>query len=131
MGSLGPTELIIIGLIIILLFGAKKLPDTARALGQSMRLFKKETQKMREEDDDKSTVVTAQAETVTPQPAATTPPAQILRLFRRPRSKTGCVSWRRRTRSCGPPRSPACSRPTSRTDLRRTFSRDRIMGWPC
>ncbi|WP_066368430.1 Sec-independent protein translocase subunit TatA [Herbidospora mongoliensis] len=77
MGSLGPTELIIIGLIIILLFGAKKLPDTARALGQSMRLFKKETQKMREEDDDKSTVVTAQAETVTPQPAATTPPAQI------------------------------------------------------
>ncbi|WP_061292734.1 Sec-independent protein translocase subunit TatA [Herbidospora cretacea] len=76
MGSLGPTELIIIGLIIILLFGAKKLPDTARALGQSMRLFKKETQKMREEDDGKDTVVTAQAETVTPQPAPA-PPAQI------------------------------------------------------
>ncbi|WP_062437464.1 Sec-independent protein translocase subunit TatA [Herbidospora daliensis] len=76
MGSLGPTELIIIGLIIILLFGAKKLPDTARALGQSLRLFKKETQKLREEDDDKSTVVQAQAETVTPQPAPA-PPAQI------------------------------------------------------
>ncbi|GAB1823346.1 Sec-independent protein translocase subunit TatA [Herbidospora sp. RD11066] len=76
MPNLGPTELIIIGLIVILLFGAKKLPDTARALGQSMRLFKKETQKMREEDDDKDTVVTAQAETVTPQPAPA-PPAQI------------------------------------------------------
>ncbi|NAS26229.1 twin-arginine translocase TatA/TatE family subunit [Herbidospora sp. NEAU-GS84] len=74
MGSLGPTELIIIGLIVILLFGAKKLPDTARALGQSLRLFKKETQKLREDDDDKATVV--QAETVTPQPAPA-PPAQI------------------------------------------------------
>ncbi|MEO3861409.1 Sec-independent protein translocase subunit TatA [Acrocarpospora sp. B8E8] len=70
MPSLGPTELIIIGLIVILLFGAKKLPDTARALGQSLRLFKKETKKMNDEDEE-STVVKAQAETVPP------PPAQI------------------------------------------------------
>ncbi|WP_214109195.1 Sec-independent protein translocase subunit TatA [Acrocarpospora catenulata] len=74
MGNLGPTELIIIGLIVILLFGAKKLPDTARALGQSLRLFKKETSKLRDEDEN-TTVV--QGETVTPPPAQTAPPAQI------------------------------------------------------
>ena len=74
MGNLGPTELIIIGLIVILLFGAKKLPDTARALGQSLRLFKRETSKMREEDEN-TTVV--QGETVTPPPAQAAPPAQI------------------------------------------------------
>ncbi|GIH29113.1 hypothetical protein Aph01nite_74230 [Acrocarpospora phusangensis] len=77
MPSLGPTELIIIGLIVILLFGAKKLPDTARALGQSLRLFKKETKKMNEEDED-TTVVQAQAQTVPPPPAQippTVPPA--------------------------------------------------------
>ncbi|GAA0445009.1 hypothetical protein Acor_60850 [Acrocarpospora corrugata] len=68
MPNLGPTELIIIGLIVILLFGAKKLPDTARALGQSLRLFKKETKKMNEEDED-ATVAQAQ-----PVPA---PPAQL------------------------------------------------------
>jgi sec-independent protein translocase protein TatA len=65
MGNLGPTELIIIGLIVVLLFGAKKLPDTAKALGQSLRLFKKETSKLRE--DEEATVVKAQAEPVPPQ----------------------------------------------------------------
>ncbi|MCT9934425.1 Sec-independent protein translocase subunit TatA [Planotetraspora sp. A-T 1434] len=65
MGNLGPTELIIIGLIVVLLFGAKKLPDTAKALGQSLRLFKRETSKLREEDEE-ATVVKAQAESVPP-----------------------------------------------------------------
>ncbi|GLW99667.1 Sec-independent protein translocase subunit TatA [Microtetraspora sp. NBRC 16547] len=65
MGNLGPTELIIIGVVVLLLFGAKRLPDTAKALGQSLRLFKRETAKLR--DDDDSTVVKAQAEPVAPQ----------------------------------------------------------------
>lgn len=38
----GP-ELLIILLIIVLLFGAKKLPETARGLGRSLRIFKAET----------------------------------------------------------------------------------------
>lgn len=41
MGPLGPTELIIILAIILLLFGARKLPDLARSLGKSQREFKK------------------------------------------------------------------------------------------
>ena len=36
-------ELLIIGAIILLLFGAKRLPDAARGLGRSMRIFKAET----------------------------------------------------------------------------------------
>jgi sec-independent protein translocase protein TatA len=41
MGRLGPQELIIILFIVVLLFGAKKLPDLARSLGQSIKEFNK------------------------------------------------------------------------------------------
>ena len=66
--NFGAPELIIIGLVLILLFGAKKLPDTAKALGQSMRLFKKETAKLR--DDEETTVVQTQPQPVAPQQLA-------------------------------------------------------------
>ncbi len=39
--NFGTTELLIIFFIIILLFGAKRLPDLARGLGSSIRQFKK------------------------------------------------------------------------------------------
>lgn len=38
--GLGPTELVVIVLVIVLLFGATKLPQLAKALGQSKRAFK-------------------------------------------------------------------------------------------
>jgi sec-independent protein translocase protein TatA len=38
--SLGPTELIIVLLIVLLLFGAAKLPRLARSMGQAQREFK-------------------------------------------------------------------------------------------
>jgi sec-independent protein translocase protein TatA len=40
-GNLGGPDLFIILLIVLVLFGAKKLPDLARSLGQSMNEFKK------------------------------------------------------------------------------------------
>ncbi|WTW92938.1 Sec-independent protein translocase subunit TatA [Streptomycetaceae bacterium NBC_01309] len=49
-GRLGPTEIILILVIVVLLFGAKKLPDTARALGRSMRILKSETKAMKTDD---------------------------------------------------------------------------------
>ncbi|WP_020573850.1 twin-arginine translocase TatA/TatE family subunit [Actinopolymorpha alba] len=47
MGSLGPTELIIIGVVLVLLFGATRLPQTAKGIGQALKIFKKE---LRDED---------------------------------------------------------------------------------
>jgi sec-independent protein translocase protein TatA len=41
MPNLGATELIIILLIVVLLFGSKKLPDLARSIGSSMRELRK------------------------------------------------------------------------------------------
>ncbi|MGC4017318.1 MAG: twin-arginine translocase TatA/TatE family subunit [Luteolibacter sp.] len=41
MGSLGTPELVLIFIVILLLFGAKKLPELARGLGKSMGEFKK------------------------------------------------------------------------------------------
>lgn len=42
MGSLGAPEIIIIAVVLVLLFGAAKLPIFAKSLGESMRIFKKE-----------------------------------------------------------------------------------------
>jgi sec-independent protein translocase protein TatA len=52
MPNLGPTEILLILVVLVLLFGAKRLPDTARSLGKSMRIFKSETRAMREDDDE-------------------------------------------------------------------------------
>ena len=40
MPNLGPTELLIILLIVVLLFGAKKIPEIAKGLGKGIRDFK-------------------------------------------------------------------------------------------
>lgn len=39
--GLRPAELIVIVLVVLLLFGAKKLPDLARSIGESLHIFKK------------------------------------------------------------------------------------------
>lgn len=41
MGSFGPTEMIILLVIVLLLFGAKKLPDLASSMGKSIKEFRK------------------------------------------------------------------------------------------
>jgi sec-independent protein translocase protein TatA len=51
MPNLGPTELLVLLLVLVLLFGAKKLPDTARGIGRSLRIFKAETKGLRSDDD--------------------------------------------------------------------------------
>jgi sec-independent protein translocase protein TatA len=54
--NLGPWEILIIAVVIVLLFGARKMPAMARSLGQSMRILKAETSGMRkdEERDDQA-----------------------------------------------------------------------------
>lgn len=47
---LGPMEIILILLIVLLLFGAKKLPELARGIGQAAREFKKGIQEEKKEE---------------------------------------------------------------------------------
>lgn len=48
---LGPTELVIILVIVLLLFGAKRLPDLAGSIGSSMKEFRKATKDALDDDD--------------------------------------------------------------------------------
>ena len=50
MGSLSPWHWAILAVVVIVLFGAKKLPDAARSLGKSMRIFKSEIREMQTEN---------------------------------------------------------------------------------
>lgn len=51
----GGWELVLVVLVIMVLFGAKRLPEASRSLGRSLRIFKAETKGLR---DDSDTVVT-------------------------------------------------------------------------
>ena len=46
-----PVHLIILLVLVLLLFGAKRLPDAARGLGRSLRIFKSEVKEMRKDDE--------------------------------------------------------------------------------
>ena len=41
MGRLGTGEIILLALVVMLLFGAKRMPDMAKSLGDSLHIFKK------------------------------------------------------------------------------------------
>jgi sec-independent protein translocase protein TatA len=52
-----PSHILILVIVLVLLFGAKRLPDSARALGKSMKIFKNEVKELnadkpKEEDSD-------------------------------------------------------------------------------
>ncbi|MFP5252389.1 MAG: Sec-independent protein translocase subunit TatA [Actinomycetes bacterium] len=53
MGNIGATEIILILLVLILLFGARKLPELARGSGRALRIFKAETKGLVDDDDGK------------------------------------------------------------------------------
>ena len=78
--GLGAPELIIIALVILALFGYKKLPDAARAIGRSARIFKAETRGLRDDPPPRDLEAKAEAEylrdTAPPAAPTTQPPAQ-------------------------------------------------------
>ena len=53
MGSIGPWQVIIILLVVVLLFGAKKLPQIGKGMGEALRNFKKSVN-----DSDDATDIT-------------------------------------------------------------------------
>lgn len=52
MGALRPWHIAILVVVLILLFGAKRLPDAARSLGRSLRIIKAETKGLVDDDND-------------------------------------------------------------------------------
>ncbi|MEC4016663.1 Sec-independent protein translocase subunit TatA [Streptomyces sp. H27-D2] len=50
LGNMKPLEIVLILVVILLLFGAKKLPDMARSLGKSARILKSEAKAMKKDD---------------------------------------------------------------------------------
>jgi len=58
-----PWKILIVAVVIIVLFGSRKLPAAARSLGQSMRILKKEVQGLHEDEPE-------------PRPAGAQPAAQ-------------------------------------------------------
>ncbi len=49
MGSIGGMEVLLIFLVVLLLFGAKKLPELAKGLGKGIKEFKKATSDIKDE----------------------------------------------------------------------------------
>jgi len=50
--DIGPWEIALVLIVLVLLFGAKKLPDLARGSGRALRIFKAETKGLMDDDDD-------------------------------------------------------------------------------
>jgi sec-independent protein translocase protein TatA len=72
-----PWKILIVAVVLIVLFGSKKLPHAARSLGQSMRILKREVQGLHE--DEPASDAPAGTATGFPAPAeiaATQPPGQ-------------------------------------------------------
>jgi sec-independent protein translocase protein TatA len=79
MGKLfdSPVTLVVLLAVILILFGANRLPGVAKSLGQSMKIFKNEVQDLRSDDAPPAAAPPAAAPpaAATPPPAATAPEA--------------------------------------------------------
>ena len=61
-GSLGTPELLRVLAIVILIFGASKLPELARGSGRALRIFKAETKGLIDDDDEDDQKTSSQRE---------------------------------------------------------------------
>jgi len=70
-----PLKVLIIAIVVLVLFGSRKMPDAARSLGRSMRILKSEVSKIHDDDEqpEPATQVQPQAQAL----AASTQQAQI------------------------------------------------------
>ncbi len=75
MPNLRGWEILVLVLIVLLLFGSKKLPDAARGIGRSLRIFKSETKGLMDEEksSDETPAVAAAPETPQVPPAVADP----------------------------------------------------------
>ena len=57
LNAIGPVSLVIIGVVAVLIFGPKKLPELGKAMGSTLREFKNATKGLADDDDDKKKVI--------------------------------------------------------------------------
>jgi sec-independent protein translocase protein TatA len=72
-----PWKVLILAVVILVLFGSRKLPDAARSLGKSMRILKTEIHDLHEDDNTPATATTAQATAVPQAPPQITQQQQV------------------------------------------------------
>ncbi len=80
MGALSPWHWAILILVVVLLFGSKRLPDAARSLGKSMRIFKSEVKELQAESKADNPVTPQQPATEASPIPAPAPVAQPTRV---------------------------------------------------
>jgi sec-independent protein translocase protein TatA len=68
-------KVLIIAIVVLVLFGSKKLPGAAKSLGQSMRIFKSEVSKIHEDDEEAAAAKPAAEIAAAPAVASAAPPA--------------------------------------------------------
>ena len=56
-----PWKILIIAVVVLVLFGSKKLPDAARSLGKSMRILKTEIHELHDDDEQRAAAATTTA----------------------------------------------------------------------
>ncbi len=69
MNALKPMHILVLVIIVLLLFGAKRLPDLAKSVGQSLKIFKNEVKDLTEDNDTRPSAA-APAPVVVPPAAA-------------------------------------------------------------
>ena len=67
MPNIGPVEIIIVLVIVLLIFGPKRLPDLGRSLGRGMREFK-DSVTGKDDDDDRTELPIGTQDTTAPAP---------------------------------------------------------------
>jgi sec-independent protein translocase protein TatA len=70
MGEFGPWHLLIVAFVFVVLFGSKKLPDAARSVGRSLRIFKSEMHGLRQDEPAAPDTTNTALPTVTTAPVS-------------------------------------------------------------
>ncbi|MFJ1796708.1 Sec-independent protein translocase subunit TatA [Kitasatospora griseola] len=86
--GLEPWHIAIMVVVLVLLFGSKKLPEMARGLGKSMRILKAETKALREDDAPAAEAQNGTTASQAEQPRQAVEPTVVTKATETPKSTT-------------------------------------------
>lgn len=84
MPNLRPGEILLIVLVVLLLFGAKRLPDLAKSVGKSLKILKTEVKDLGDDDSPAPTTTPVASAPVPVPPATTIVPPSVVSDYRTP-----------------------------------------------